>query len=216
MGLVSGMMSPVGPEAPNVYWVRRGAVVLVALTVVIGLWWMFSGGSSSEPSVSPSPIASASTTPAVTPVASPTASSTVLTPVSDPTALCPDASIEVTATTDSSTYVVGSTPRLTLGIQNIGTFACTRDIGPKSNALAVTSGGYPVWSSDDCDASNVVKESVLQPGQLFRTTITWDGRKTAASCDAQGAFAKAGTYDVSGINAAVESVKTPFAITAKR
>ena len=37
MGLVSGMMSPVGPEAPNVYWVRRGAVVLVALSVVIGL-----------------------------------------------------------------------------------------------------------------------------------------------------------------------------------
>ena len=216
VGHVSGMMSPVGPEAPNVYWVRRGAVVLVALTVVIGVWWMFSGSSSSEPSVSPSPIASASATSSVTPVASPIASSTALVPVSDPTALCPDANIEVTATTDSSTYIVGSTPRLTLGIQNIGAFACTRDIGPKSNALAVTSGGYPVWSSDDCEASDVVKESVLQPGQLFRTTITWDGRKSATSCDAQGAFAKAGTYDVSGINGAVESVKTPFAITAKR
>ena len=216
VGAVSGMMSPVGPEAPTVYWVRRGAVALVALTVLIGLWWLIGGGSSSDPVSNPSPAVSASASPAATAVATPVASTPALVPVSDPTAPCPDANIEVTATSDSSTYVVGSTPRLTLGIQNMGTFACTRDIGPKSNALAVTSGGYPVWSSDDCDASDVVKDSVLQPGQLFRTTITWDGRKAAASCDKQGAFAKAGTYDVSGTNGAVESVKTPFAITAKR
>ncbi len=209
-------MSPVGPEAPTVYWVRRGAVVLVVLTVLIGLWWMFSGGSSSEPAAKPTPAASASATPTATPVATPVASSTALVPVGDPTAPCPDANIEVTATSDSSTYVVGSTPRLTLGIQNIGAFACTRDIGPKSNALAVTSGGYPIWSSDDCDASTLVKDSVLQPGQLFRTTITWDGRKSGGDCKTQGPFAKAGTYDVSGTNGAVESAKTPFALTAKR
>ena len=216
VGAVSGMMSPVGPEAPNVYWVRRGAVVFVVLTLLIGIWWLIGGGSSSDPTANPTPAASASASPATSAVATPVASSTALVPVSDPTAPCPDANIEVTATSDSSTYVVGSTPRLTLGIQNIGAFACTRDIGPKSNALAVTSGGYPVWSSDDCDASSVVKDSVLQPGQLFRTTITWDGRKSSGDCNAQGAFAKAGTYDVSGTNGAVESVKTPFAITAKR
>jgi hypothetical protein len=209
-------MSPIGPEAPTVYWVRRGAVALVALTLVLGVWWMFRGDSSAEPTAQPTPAVSASSTPAASVQATPSASGTALVPVSDPTVACPDANIQVTATSDSSTYVVGSTPRLTLGIQNIGTFACTRDIGPKSNALAVTSGGYPVWSSDDCDASDVVKDSVLQPGQLFRTTITWDGRKSAASCNAQGAFAKAGTYDVSGTNGAVTSVKTPFAITAKR
>ena len=210
------MMSPRGPEAPTVYWIRRGAVVLVSLTVVMGLWWMLAGGSDPVPTPQMTPAPSSSASVAATLAATPATSAAPVAQVVDPTSLCPDASIVVTATTDSSTYLVASTPRLTLTIQNIGTFACTRDVGPKANALTITSGGYPVWSSDDCNASVATKESVLQVGERFASSITWDGRQTPQNCSNQGTFAKAGSYELIGSNETVKSEQTPFGITSKR
>ena len=205
-------MTPRGPEPPSVYWVRRLAVVLVVLTVLVALWWLVAGRSSSDAAVSPGATSSPSAAPAssVTPAAS---STTVAAP--DPSNLCPDTSIGVSATTDSSTYPVGATPRLTLTIQNIGTFACTRDIGPKANSLAITSGGFPVWSSDACNPSQTTKLSVLGAGEKVASSITWDGRLSSSDCKKQGAVAKAGTYDLTGSNDLVQSDKTPFALTSK-
>lgn len=194
------------------YWVRRIAVVLVALTVLVALWWLIAGRSGSDDAMSPAATSSPSATPAVSPA--PESSST---PVAapDPSNLCPDSSIGVTATTDSSTYPVGATPRLTLTIQNIGSFACTRDIGPKANSLSITSGGFPVWSSDACNASKTTKPSVLEAGEKVASSITWDGHLSSEDCSKQGALAKAGSYDLTGSNDLVQSDKTPFALTAK-
>ncbi len=194
------------------YWVRRIAVVLVALTVLIALWWLLAGRSSSDTPATPI----ATTSSGATPAASGTPAATT-TPVAapDPSNLCPDTSIGVSATTDSSTYPVGANPRLTLTIQNIGTFACTRDIGPKANSLAITSGGFPVWSSDACNASKTSKPSVLEAGEKVASSITWDGRLSSQDCSKQGALAKAGSYDLTGSNDLVQSDKTPFALTSK-
>lgn len=193
------------------YWVRRIAVVLVALTVLVALWWLIAGRSGSDDAASPAATSSPSATPAVSPA--PESSTPVAAP--DPSNLCPDSSIGVTATTDSSTYPVGATPRLTLTIQNIGSFACTRDIGPKANSLSITSGGFPVWSSDACNASKTTKPSVLEAGEKVASSITWDGHLSSEDCSKQGALAKAGSYDLTGSNDLVQSDKTPFALTAK-
>ena len=205
-------MTPRGPEPPSVYWVRRIAVVLVVLTVLAALWWLVAGRSSSGSNASPAVTSapSAAPTSGASAAASPTTAA-----APDPSNLCPDTSIGVSATTDSSTYPVGASPRLTLTIQNIGTFACTRDIGPKANSLAITSGGFPVWSSDACNASQTSKLSVLNAGEKVASSITWDGRLTSANCKKQGAQAKAGTYDLTGSNNLVQSDKTPFALTSK-
>jgi len=205
-------MTPRGPEPPSVYWVRRVAVVLVVLTVLVALWWLIAGRSGSDAAVTPAASSSSTATPAasVTPT---TNTSPVAAP--DPSNLCPDTSIGVTATTDSSTYPVGATPRLTLTIQNIGSFACTRDIGPKANSLTITSGGFPVWSSDACNASKTTKPSVLEAGEKVASSITWDGRLSPSNCSKQGALAKAGSYDLTGSNDLVQSDKTPFALTSK-
>ncbi|MDO8733100.1 MAG: hypothetical protein Q7L55_11130 [Actinomycetota bacterium] len=209
---MSGVMTPRGPEPPSVYWWRRVALVLVVLTVLAGLWWLVAGRSSSGVAAPPSATSSPSGAPAAS--ATPDASTT---PVSapDPKNLCPDTSIGVSATTDSSTYPVGASPRLTLTIQNIGSFACTRDIGPKANSLSITSGGYPVWSSDACNASNTSKLSVLEAGEKVASSITWDSRLSTKGCNKQGAIAKAGSYDLTGSNDLVQSDKTPFALTSK-
>ena len=128
---------------------------------------------------------------------------------------CLDSAITVEATTDSSTYPVGSTPRLTLTIINSGDVACKRDVGPKANELEITSGGYHVWSSDDCNASSKSKVIVLKPGEKVASSITWDGSLTQKGCpNGEGAAAKAGRYDLVGRNGKVTSESTPFALTA--
>ena len=206
-------MHPTGPEPASVYWIRRAAIVLVVITLLVALWWLigslFGGGgddstaSTSEPSSSASASAAASGEPSA-------AASSDAEPVE-----CLDSAITVDATTDASTYPVGSTPRLTLSIQNTGDVACKRDIGPKANELEITSGGYHVWSSDDCNASSKSKVVVLKPGDKVASTITWNGRLTQKGCpNGEGELAKAGRYDLTGRNGKVTSEPTPFALTS--
>lgn len=205
-------MHPSGPEPPSVYWVRRAAILVVLITVAVGIWWLLGAltGSSTPTSAeaTPTPAASGAVDPAVPATPAPAVPA-------EPVA-CPDSVIVVEASTDASTYQVGEEPRLTLAITNTGDVPCIRDVGPKANELEITSGGYHVWSSDDCDASGKSKETVLEPGQKFASSITWTGRLTQKGCpDGEGAKAKAGRYDVQGRNGKVRSEQTPFALRTK-
>ena len=214
---MSTFLSPIGPEPPTVYWIRRGAIVLIIITVVIGLWWLIGAlrGSGSSSDTAASPTASSEASPSD--AASGDSSAEATPEATDDTAIaaCPDSVIKVEATTDASTYPVGSTPKLTLAITNTGDVACTRDVGPKANELEITSGGYHVWSSDDCNASSKSKVTTMQPGDTVASSITWNGRLSQKGCpNGEGAEAKAGRYDLEGRNGAVTSDQTPFAMTA--
>jgi hypothetical protein len=210
-------MHPAGPEPASVYWIRRAAIIVVVVTLVVAAWWLVgsllggdpepTSGTAEEPSASApadpaDPAESSSAAPEATADAEPVD--------------CLNAAITVEATTDASTYPVGSTPRLTLTIINSGDVACKRDVGPKANELEITSGGYHVWSSDDCNASNKSKVVVLEPGEKVASSITWNGRLTQKDCpNGEGAAAKAGRYDLVGRNGKVTSKPTPFALTNK-
>ena len=220
-GAVSTFMHPNGPEPSSVYWIRRAAILVVLLTVVLGLWWLFGAVLGGDSTTSTSATSTADDAAVVDTAAegvdvpAEAASAAPLTPA-EPVG-CPNSVIRVEATTDSSTYTVGETPRLTLSITNTGDVACTRDVGPKANELEITSGGYHVWSSDDCNASNKSKISVLEPGQTVASAITWNGRLSQKGCpDGKGAKAKAGRYDVQGRNGKVKSDPTPFALRDKK
>ena len=205
-------MHPTGPEPASVYWIRRGAIVLVVITLVVALWWLlgslFGGGSDTAAESGAEPSASASAAPDASASAA-ASQSAGAEPVE-----CLDSAITVEATTDASTYPVGSTPRLTLTIINSGDVACKRDVGPKANELEITSGGYHVWSSDDCNASSKSKVVTLEPGDKVASSITWNGRLTQKGCpDGEGDEAKAGSYDLVGRNGKVTSEQTPFSLT---
>jgi hypothetical protein len=212
-------MHPAGPEPPMVYWIRRVAIIVIALTVVIAGWWLIGallgggdGGTEdtgSVPASSTEPVASADAT------AAPDASTSAQPAQDAEPVACENDSILVEATTDASTYPVGSTPRLTLTITNTGPVACKRDVGPKANELEITSGGYHVWSSDDCNASNKSKVVVLEPDEKVASSITWNGRLSQKGCpdDGKGAQAKAGRYDLTGRNLKVTSEPTPFGLS---
>lgn len=216
-------MHPIGPEPPMVYWIRRAAIVVLVIVLLLALWWLWGSlrggdsGATTEPTdtVTTSASAEATSDPGggdgggTETSVEPSAEATSSEPVE-----CADADIKVEATTDSSTYPVGSTPRLTLTITNTSDVACKRDVGPKANELVITSGGYHVWSSDDCNASNKSKVSTLKPGEPVASSITWDGHLSEPECpNGEGAAAKAGTYKLTGRNGKVESDPTPFSLT---
>ena len=168
-GVVS--MQPIGPESPSVYWVRRAALLLIFLLIIVGVVWVFravTGSSPTQtPNVEPSVAASESTDPdSIDP-------DTSLTPVTTDPIDCLDSAILVEATTDSSTYNVSKEPVLTLTIENTGSVACLRDVGPKANELEVKSGGYHVWSSDDCSESKKIKIVTLKPNDKIVSTFKW-------------------------------------------
>jgi hypothetical protein len=204
-------MQPVGPESPSIYWVRRAALLVVALLILFGLVWVFRAvfGSSSTETPATQPAVSVSESGVVDPeVAS-------LTPVTTDPIDCMDSAIFVEATTDSSTYKVGKEPVLSLSIENIGSVACLRDVGPKANELEVKSGGYHVWSSDDCSSNNKTKIVTLEPGDKVASTITWNGQLSEKGCPDINTAAKVGRYEVIGRNLDVTSDATPFALTKK-
>ena len=206
-------MHPTGPEPASVYWIRRAAIVVIVLTLIVVLWWiissLFGGGGDSATDSGSQPSSSASASAAPSGSASAESSSAAGDPVE-----CADSAIKVEATTDASTYPVGSTPRLTLTISNTGDVACKRDVGPKANELEITSGGYHVWSSDDCNASSKSKIVVLEPGDKVASSITWNGRLSQKGCpNGEGELAKAGRYDLVGRNGKVTSEPTPFALS---
>ena len=201
-------MQPIGPESPGVYWVRRAALLVIVLLLLFGLIWVFravTGASSTQtPIVEPAVAVSESVDPQVG-----------LTPVTTDPIDCLDSAILVEATTDSSTYKVGKEPVLTLTIENTGSVACLRDVGPKANELEVKSGGYHAWSSDDCSPSKKTKVVTLEPGDRVASTIEWNGQLSEPGCPESDKAAKVGRYEVIGRNLDVFSEATPFALTKK-
>jgi hypothetical protein len=199
---VSIILEPRGPEPASVYWLRRGALVLVVLTLIVGAWWLVAGRSSPQPA----PLS----------VATPTEDATTIVEEAiaesaDPLE-CADNVIRVRASIAKKSYPVGSKPKLTLTIVNTGPVACTRDVGPKANELKITSGGYHVWSSKDCNPGKKGKVVTLEPKQRAQTGITWDGRLSKKGCPSKGAQAKPGSYELVGVNAGKNSKKQPFSL----
>lgn len=211
------MLFPVGPERPSVYWLRRLVLIAAVGILLLGIWFLV-GGRGGEPtssvSASPSALATAESTDAVVAGASAAApeSSSEVTFSGEPMD-CGDEVIVVDGTSDSSTYRVGTNPVLTLTITNTGDLPCLRDVGPKANEIEVTSGGYHVWSSDDCNASDKTKVVTLQPGETVSSSISWSGVLSRKGCPDIKREAKAGRYEVVGRNGKVRSDGTPFALT---
>lgn len=220
---MSALFVPVGPEPSYVYWIRRITLILALGTLIFGIWWVFAVQGSAEQS-SQAPTSSPSAVPSSEPSADPSPDPTVEPSPGSETGMdaatgavpvdCQDSAIKVKGRTDKSTYLVGETPVLKLTITNIGDLACKRDVGPRANELEVTSGGYHVWSSDDCSASDVSKIIVMKPGEKVSSSITWNGRLSQKGCPSEGAEAKPGRYDVVGRNGAVDSDGKLFSLTA--
>lgn len=217
-------MHPRGPLPPGVYWVRRVVAVLVIIAILAAARWgyqrIFRSASSSSPN--PSPTASVTTTPSTSTSPTPSPSKTTTPSPSKSTSpsasastlrSCANSDIRVTASTDAASYVVGSTPKLRMRIQNISSTPCRRDLGAAANELVITSGTAHVWSSDDCNPATTNDVQTMQPDQSFSVTVTWLGRLSAKGCPANQPYAQPGSYKLTGRNGGVTSAPAIFALT---
>ena len=148
---MTGVVHPVGPEEPQVYWRRRLMLGLAALVTLIVIIQSITGGKEPVPvaaSGSPSPDSvvtspEPSSTPSVV-IASPTTA--VLQPTAQPTVPvvadgeCSDADTSIRVEVDRETTAVGEGVHIKMIVKNISAVSCKRDVGSGANEVTVISG----------------------------------------------------------------------------
>lgn len=200
--LMNSLLQPVGPQPAAVYWRRRGVVVGGVLLVILILIMIWPSGGGSAPVAAPTATESA----AASASASPTASGTGV-------VACADSDIDITTTVEPAEPVVGSSVRFVMSIKNISDRDCTRPVGTTDTSFTVSSGGYRVWSSDDCSPAGEAKTETIPKGQEYVLESTWPGVITEPGCSSTQLPAKAGSYEVVATDASASSSPTRFVLT---
>ncbi len=220
---MSGLLRPVGPEDPQVYWLRRAVVlVVVALVVLIVVAWlrpdptpgqavaspsstMVTPGPTSTPTPTPKPTRTAGTAspkPSVktTPKSSPARSATPkATPKAVPTATpaaadCTPGDVEV-GIAGGGRVTAGKAVTFTVSLTNAGKSPCRLALSDSTFELKVYSGSDRIWSTADCaDWFDEGKPSVVKAGGSRTAEVTWPARRSSGSCKLSGADLAAGTY----------------------
>jgi len=118
----------------------------------------------------------------------------------------------VVTVTTAQTAPAGGPVEFVMKIANEGTAACVRDVGPAANTFVVTSGGFDVWSSDDCTEPGDSQEEEIPAGEAYAVKGTWDATVTANGCGASATAAQAGAYQVEATNGTVTSDPVTFSL----
>ena len=234
---MNAVLNPVGPEDPKTYWKRRalvlGGVVLALIVLVVLIGRAFGGGNSdstAQPAASPSPAQTAEAQaqngdeesgaePSDQESAGQGGESETdqgASPDADSAEVmeCADSDIAVTVETDSGSYDAGQGPTITMMITNTSDEPCARDIGAAANEVKITSGGFDVWSSDDCASSE--KEDIVEmpANESASVKISWDRKLSAPGCAGERSDAQPGAYQVVGRNGSVTSDEAGFVLAS--
>lgn len=209
-------MKPVGPEDSQIYWKRRALVGGIALLILFLLWLLIRPKGNAEEQVASAPAAPAPSmsTPSLLPSASASASASA-SPSASPSpsaAECPDSNIDVTVTTNQTTYKPGADPDISMAIVNTGSKACERNVGSGANEIRISSGGTQIWSSDDCSTSAADDVQTLEPGEKATVTVSWTRTKSEPGCAGSQPEAEPGTYEAVGRNDKVDSEPATFVL----
>jgi len=211
---VTGVVHPVGPERPEVYWRRRIVVVLglIVLLTFVGKF-LFGGSGNAAPQAMVTQSASAKPTVVSTPKATHSAH---VVPVTNPTAhsvrgTCRDADIKVTVSSPKHVTAVGGGLAITMNVTNTSTKTCTRDLGSGANEVTITSGPALVWSTDHCNPSTASDVQTLAAGKSWSVNVIWDGKISAPKCQLMGK-AQHGAYWVHAHNGKVSAHRMRFVV----
>jgi len=219
---VTGVVHPVGPEEPQVYWRRRLMLGLAALVTLIVIIQSITGGKEPVPAVaSGAPSSEAlvtSSAPSPVPsvvLASPTTA--VLQPTAQPTVPvvadgeCSDADTSIRVEVDRETTAVGEGVHIKMIVKNISNVTCKRDVGSGANEVTVISGPALIWSTDHCNPSTDKDLVELAPGQEWSVNVVWIGKQTAKGCKVRN-MAEPGAYWAHGRNASLNSDGVRFVV----
>lgn len=219
---MTGVVHPVGPEEPQVYWRRRLVLGLAASVTLILIISSFTGGedpvaTAASTSNSPNPetvVSSPKSTLAPVVVSSAPA---VLQPTAQPTVPvvsqgeCSDADTSIRVVVDRESTVVGEGVHINMIVKNISTKTCKRDVGSGANEVTVISGPALIWSTDHCNPSTDKDLVELAPGQEWNVKVVWIGKQTAKGCKVRN-MAEPGAYWAHGRNASLNSDGVQFVV----
>lgn len=219
---MTGVVHPVGPEEPVVYWRRRLMLVLAALVTLIVLVRSFTGGENPAPAAAiTAPSAEAvAVTPETSPLPSVEAASptpTILQPTAQPTVPaategeCSDADTSIEVEIDRETTAVGEGLHVNMVVKNISTTTCKRDVGSGANEITVISGPALIWSTDHCNPNTDRDLVELAPGEEWSVKVVWIGKQTATGCKVTN-MAEPGAYWAHGRNGSLNSDGARFVV----
>lgn len=218
---MTGVVHPVGPERPQVYWRRRLVLGLAALVTLIVIVRSFTGGEDPVPAaVSVTPSTEAVTTspePATEPTVAAAPSPVVLQPTAQPNVPavaegeCSDDDTSIRVVVDRETTAVGEGVHINMIVKNISSKTCKRDVGSGANEVTVISGPALIWSTDHCNPNTDRDLVELAPGQEWNVKVVWIGKQTATGCKVTN-LAEPGAYWAHGRNASLNSAGVKFVV----
>lgn len=218
---MTGVVHPVGPEGPQVYWRRRLILGLAALVTLIVIIRSLTGGEDPvSTAVSTVPSAEATTAapePSVDPSVVATPAPAALQPTAQPTipiageGECSDADTSIRVVVDRETTAVGEGVHINMIVKNISANTCKRDVGSGANEVTVISGPALIWSTDHCNSSTDKDLVELAPGQEWKVKVVWIGKQTAKGCKVRN-MAEPGAYWAHGRNASLNSDGVRFVV----
>lgn len=164
---MSSVRNPVGPQPAAVYWRRRLVVLLGLLAVVVIIVLIVvRPGTENTGRQTPNPT---------------TAPSNTTAPV-ETGETCSPATIQIQPVTDASSYAAGVQPMISMTITNVGSVACTFDVGTAAQAYYIVSGSDPIWNSRDCQQGGEPLERLLEPNTPLTTTpFAWERTRSSPS-----------------------------------
>jgi hypothetical protein len=215
---VTGVVHPVGPEEPVVYWRRRLMFGLAALVTLMVLIRAVTGGDDTVPvAASASPTAEAAVASPIPSVVIASPSPEILQPTAQATVQavaegeCSDADTSIRVEVDRETTAVGEGVHISMVVKNISAKTCKRDVGSGANEVTVISGPALIWSTDHCNP-NTDKDLVeLAPGQEWNVKVVWIGKQTSTGCKVTN-MAEPGAYWAHGRNSSLNSDGVKFVV----
>lgn len=211
-----------GPEPEAVYWRRRIVLIAAVLGVVALLAWLWPSGGEAEPAALPSTSASpsgatssasASGTPSASPTDEASPSDTGEAAASGEPQPCRTGDLDVTVSVETPTPTAGGEVVFVMAVANTGDSPCIQDVGASATSFLVTSGGFRVWSSDDCNPGGTEQLEVIPPGQAFAVQAVWPTIITTPGCPTTTNPARPGSYDVTATDAGITSAATRFVLS---
>jgi len=120
---------------------------------------------------------------------------------------CNDSDIKVSLSIDGGPeYAMSGVLTINSTFTNTSTSACLRDIGATANEILVqTPTGAIKWSTDRCPANSKVNLVTMNPRDVYRVTISWEGNRNPAKCGEVAPHLPAGDYTVISRNSGAQS-----------
>lgn len=208
---MSSLTQPRGPLPARVYWIRRGAVLLVALLLVFTFAKVLGGGSDgksdaegtataasaeqkseSAPDRAATPKATGASGASGEPAGGRKGKKAEKAPLARPDGPCDPADVVV----EPVIGTVGNDGDIDYKVAVTGAEpACTWTFSNETVALKIVSGSDLIWTSQQC-RTLPTRDIVVRSAVERRIALSWDGRRSDSTCSGTGKWALPGAYHV--------------------